>query len=370
MKRNTKAWWADLAILLAGCAVAAALAAMGEEESDVVIDRPALAVETIRVQKTDYRVRVPAWGFVNPRETIDLRTQVSGSVDHVSAGVFTGARVKRGEFLFSIDARNYRNALAQATAGHERARQALAIEEGRQTVAQSEWKLLEQSPWAGKRNKALVLREPQLKTLQVDVQAARAEQSRAALDVERTRVTAPCGGVILSERIAEGDVLDKGDIAMQVACTEDYRILASFSPQYQLDPKERTAMIEIGTDRHGGVIKTVLPRIDPQTRQNQALVAFEGQGVVLDAYASLTLPGLFFKDVAILPIEALRHGDNMWVLSANGTLEIREVSIIARDPLHVVVSDGLTENDRVILTHIASPLQGMPLRQAPPNRKG
>jgi RND family efflux transporter MFP subunit len=370
MKRKRKGRWAALAIILAGCAVAALLAGMGKEAPDIAIDRPVLAVETICVQKTDYRVRVPAWGFVEPRETIDIRTQVSGNVDHVSAKVFTGTRVNRGEFLFSIDARDYHNAMVEATAAYETVRQALAIEEGRQTVARSEWKLLEQSPWAGERNKALALREPQLKACRADVQAALAKQSRAALDVERARIAAPCTGVILLENIAEGDVLDRGDVALQVACTECYQILASFSPQYRLDPKARTATIKIGADRHDGVIKAVLPRIDPQTRQNQVLVSFAGQGVVLDAYASLTLPGPFFEDAAVLPVETLRQGSSVWVLDPNGTLEIRKVTILARDPLHVVVGDGLTENDRVILTHIASPLQGMPLRQAAQNRKG
>ncbi|WP_319522604.1 efflux RND transporter periplasmic adaptor subunit [uncultured Desulfosarcina sp.] len=370
MKRKRKGRWAALAITLAGCAVAALLAAMDEEAPDIAIDRPVLAVETIRVQKADYRIRVPAWGFVKPRETIDIRTQVSGRVDRVSAKVFTGARVNRGEFLFSIDVRDYRNALVEATAAYETARQALAIEEGRQTVARSEWKLLEQSPWAGERNKALALREPQRKACRADVQAALAKQSRAARDVERTRIASPCKGVILSETIAEGDVMDRGDVALRVACTERYQILAAFSPQYRLDPKARTAVIEIGTDRHDGVIKAVLPRIDPQTRQKQVLMAFAGQGVMLDAYASLTLPGPFFEDAVILPVEALRQGSSVWVLGADGTLVIREVTILARDLSHIVVGNGLMENDRVILTHIASPLQGMPLRQASLNRKG
>jgi len=370
VKRKRKGRWAALAITLAGCAVAALLAAMGEEAPDIAIDRPVLAVETTRIQKADYRIQVPAWGFVKPRETIDIRTQVSGSVDHVSAKVFTGARVNRGEFLFSIDARDYRYALAEATAAYETARQALAIEEGRQTVARSEWKLLEQSPWAGERNKALALREPQRKVCRADVQAALAKQSRAARDVERTRIASPCTGVILSETIAEGDVLDRGDVALRVACTERYQILAAFSPQYRLDPKVRTAVIEIGTNRHDGIIKAVLPRIDPQTRQKQVLVDFAGQGVVLDAYASLTLPGPFFEDAVVLPVEALRQGSSVWVLGADGTLEIRKITILARDLSHVVVDNGLMENDRVILTHIASPLRGMPLRQAALNRKG
>jgi hypothetical protein len=111
-------------------------------------------------------------------------------------------------------------------------------------------------------------------------------------------------------------------------------------------------------------VKAVLPQIHPETRQKQALVAFEGECVRIGAYASLRLPGPAFSDVIVLPREAMRPGGTVWVLAEDRHLEIRRVRMLAGDPLNVVIGDGLREGEPVILSHIANPLQGMPLRLA------
>lgn len=371
MKRLRKRMWHIVLIAIIGCATTVLLVVHGEEKPLPKIHKQTLSVQTIRVQKTDYRIRVPAWGFVEPRETIDIRPEISGQIIHVPADILKGAAVEQGELLFSIDEREYRNTLAEAVAANELARQALEIEKGRQIIAKSEWKLLENSKWQGHQNKALALREPHLKAREAAVQMAAARQAQAALDVERTRITAPCEGVILAEHVAKGLVLDTdiAYVAVQIACTDCYRIMALFSPAYSIDPGECTVAVEIGPNRYEGVVRAVLPRINSETRQKQALVEFEGERVFLGAYASVTLPGPFFKNTIVLPIEALRPGSTVWVLN-EGTLEIRKVTVVAQDMVNVVIDEGLTGSDHVILSHIASPLKGMALRKLTPTTEG
>ena len=368
MNRLKKGKWSAFFIALVGCATALFLAVHGEEESLPDFRPPALAVKTLRAEKSAYRVRVPAWGLVEPRETMDIRTEISGKVTHVSTCTYAGATVKRGEHLFSIDARTYRNTLAEAMALHEQAKQALVIEKGRQVIAKTEWQLLEQTAW-GNLDNALALRKPQLKEREAAVQMAAARQAQAALDVERTRITAPCSGVILSEQLAEGQVVETGHVALQLACTDRYHLLVSFTPTYSLDPNAngKAVSIAVGPKRYAGVVKSILPQIHPATRQKQALVAFEGQCVGIGAYASLSLPGAAFRDVIVLPREAIHPGETVWVFDENGRLDVRPVTVIAQDPLNVVIGDGLGEGDSVILSHIANPLQGMPLRLVAPD---
>ncbi|MDY6951305.1 MAG: efflux RND transporter periplasmic adaptor subunit [Thermodesulfobacteriota bacterium] len=370
MKRLRRSRWPAVLIALVGCATTLFLLAQGEEEPLREVRRKVLSVETVVAQKADYRVRVPAWGLVEPRETIYICTEISGMITHVPADVFAGAAVKQGALLFSIDERDYQNTLAEAMAANEQARQALEIEKGRQTVAKTEWKLLEDSKWLGHKNQALALREPHLKEREAAVQMAAARQAQAALDVERTRITAPCEGVILAEDLAEGQVLDIGDVAVRMACTDSYYIMASFSPQYSLDPGEHQVAVGVGPHRYEGIVKAVLPQINSETRQKQALIEFKGEGVSLGAYASLTLPGPSFENVVVLPKEALRPGNTVWVLSENSTLKIRTVTVLAEDMVHVVIGKGLAGRDRVVLSHIASPLEGMELRVRAPLAEG
>ncbi len=362
MRSKTSNYLAAFLILLAGCSVAAWLASGGNDDAESEPQPQALVVETFCVRNTNHRLRIPAWGIVEAKETIDIRPEVGGKVGKVSPDLFIGGTVKRGESLFSIDARPYENALAEAKAAHDQEAQSLTIEQGRQTIAQSEWKLLDGMDWKGARNKPLALRHPQLKIRQAALQMALAKQDQAALDLERTRITAPCEGVILEKKVARGQVLDSGDVALQLACTTCYHVLAYFPTAYELDSDVSDVTIEIGTDRYEGTIKSVLPRIDPKTRQKQVLVAFDGDGIVLGSYAALTLPGPIFSGCAVLPDAALRSGDTVWVLGEKNTLDIRKVEVLGRDPDHVIVGSGLAEGERVILSHIASPLKGMPLR--------
>jgi len=370
MKGPRTSTWIALLILILGITLAAFLATGGEEQTAVADFRPApLAVETLTVTKRDYRLRVPAWGFVAPRETIDIRTEVTGRVTAVAPDLLPGAAVEAGAHLFSLDDRDYRNALTVATGAHEQALQKLALELGHQAVARREWALLAESGQEAEKmaNRALILREPQLKSCQAAVQAAAARRAQAALAVERTRMTAPCRGVILSEELASGRVMAAGEAALRLACTDAYHLMAAFSPAYPLDPSSQVAdtevAITIGPRTYPGRLAAILPQVDARTRQKHALLTFAAEGVSLGTYAAATLPGPAFKNVVVLPREVLRPEGMVWLLDADGKLEIRPVEVRAKTPDAIVVGAGLEPGERVIRSHIANPLAGMPLRR-------
>ncbi len=353
--------WLPGLIMLIGCIMISLMVVFGEEDEMIVTSVKPMSVETISIQKTDYQIQVRAWGFVEPRESIDIRVEIPGKISTVPKNIFAGAMVMQGDILFTIDDRNYRNAMAEAIAAKNLAQQSLEIEKGRQAIAKTEWALLEKSKWQGHKNKSLALRKPQLKEREAAVQIAFAKEEQARFDVERAEVNAPCRGVILSEHIAVGKILDTGDIGLNIGCTECYHITALFPAEYSIDPDSRKVIVRIGSNRYEGVVKAVLPQINSETRHKQVLVEFQGEGVTLGAYAMTILPGPHFKNVSVLPKTALRSGNTIWLLSKNNTLELRAVTVLAQDMENVVVGKGLTETDRVILTHISSPLSGMNL---------
>lgn len=367
MKSPPTSTWTTLLTLIVGLALAAILAT-GEEKAVVADFHPTpLAVETLNVTREAYRLHVPAWGFVAPRETIDVRTEVAGKVTAVAPDLLPGATVAKGAALFSLDDRSYRNALAEATAAHERVCQDLALELGRQAVARNEWALLIDAGLEEvdkKAHKSLILRKPQLKSCTAAVKMAAARQAQAALEVERTRVVAPCEGVIVSEDLAAGQVLESGDVALRLACTESYHLIAAFASTYTLDMGAELVNIAVDARTFAGTIKAVLPEIDPNTRQKRVLVVFTGEDISIGTYAAMSLPGPAFEAVVVLPAEAMRPGGTVWVLNAGNKLEIRPVKVLARDPLQIVIGEGLNPGEAVILSHIANPLRGMPLRRS------
>jgi len=361
---NRRKWLPGL-ILLLGCTLTALMIAFGEEDEMMVAAINPMCVEIIMVKRVNYQIRVPAWGFIEPKETIDIRAEIPGKIRTVPDRIFKGAHVKKGDLLFAIDDRNSKNSHALAAAAKDMALQALEIEKGRQTIARAEWRLLEESKWQGGKNKSLALRQPQLKEREAAVQIAAAKERQAVLDLERTRIHSPCNGVILSENLARGMMLDKGDIGVKIACTDCYYITALFPAEYSIDPGSDSVEITTGSDRYEGNIQTVFSQIHPQTRQKQALVQLKGSQVSIGEYTRLLLPGPSFKNVVLLPEKVIRPGNTVWVLDKDQKLDVRTITILARDMENMVIGRGVTVHDKIIITHIANPLKGMKLSELP-----
>ena len=79
----------------------------------------------------------------------------------------------------------------------------------------------------------------------------------------------------------------------------------------------------------------------------------------------------------MFPVDRSHYRDNhtVWIMDDADQLQIRPVEVAFPGPERVYVSKGLTENDRLVVTDIAAPVAGMPLRLAdaedgPPARPG
>ena len=49
-------------------------------------------------------------------------------------------------------------------------------------------------------------------------------------------------------------------------------------------------------------------------------------------------------------------------MDANDALEIRRLDIVYRGHDHVLVADGVRAGERLVITDLAAPVEGMPLR--------
>src|SRR5690606_2686182 len=99
------------------------------------------------------------------------------------------------------------------------------IESGRQAIARAEWDLLAPDTADAEASRDLALRLPQLKEREAVVEVAEARVKQAELELERTRITAPCDGQILREDVGVGRVLDPEQTALTFLCTQTLRIL-------------------------------------------------------------------------------------------------------------------------------------------------
>ena len=370
-------------VLGAGALVGLLVAASGGAES-LPPEESVLPVQVLSVAVDDGPSTIVATGTVVPAQQVVLTPEVAGRIRMVSDRLVPGGRFKAGEVLARIDATNYVAGLRSAEQALEAARLELRLEEGRAGVAAREWELLAPADRAG-RDSELALRTLQLSVAQASVRAAEAALDRARMDVGRTRLVAPFDAVVVDESVDVGQVVGSGTQVATLVGASRARVTVSV-PVDQLDVVQVAGQPDAGggvpergstavvhqaladgssITRHGEVVG-ISGQLDPQTRS--ALVTVDipaaldpdagGRPLLAGAFVSVELQGRAMGTAYRLPRSALSDGDSVWVVDDEDTLQRREVTVAWSLPEAVVLRDGVSAGDRVVVSAMSNPLVG------------
>jgi len=96
----------------------------------------------------------------------------------------------------------------------------------------------------------------------------------------------------------------------------------------------------------------------------------KGRNLEIGMFVDVEIAGRTLSGVFAVPRSALRDGDSVWTMDGDGMLRIAPVTVVRRERDTVIVSDGLAEGDRVVLTNISGAAEGMRLRLAEGERPG
>jgi len=144
-------------------------------------------------------------GRVEAVESVELRPRVSGYIDKVN--YVEGQEVKKGDVLFTIDARSYRAELDRANAELNRARTQAQVSRSEADRARrlSDQQAISTETWEQRR----AVSEQAL----AQVQAAQAAVDAARLNMEFTQVRAPINGRAGRAMVTAGNLVTAGDSA-------------------------------------------------------------------------------------------------------------------------------------------------------------
>jgi HlyD family secretion protein len=195
-------------VLVAAVIAAATLWRDGAEDTP--------AVRVVPVVERGVTSRVLAQGRVRARTQVEVSSEVAGRVAVVAVEV--GARVNKGDLLFSLDGEQLKNAVEQITAALSAAEALVARADV--AVKEAERGLERDRGLAGKN----VLPEDTLRLGESRVAGAHAERAqaqanvdRARIDLERARdalrrarVTAPQAGTVVAVGVEVGKVVSAG----------------------------------------------------------------------------------------------------------------------------------------------------------------
>lgn len=144
-------------------------------------------------------------GRVEAVESVELRPRVSGYIDKVN--YVEGQEVRKGDVLFTIDARSYQaeHDRARAEVARARTQATLARSESERAKRLSEQQAISTETWEQRRSAS--------DQAGAQVQAAQAALDAAALNLEFTKVRAPISGRAGRAMVTAGNLVTAGDAA-------------------------------------------------------------------------------------------------------------------------------------------------------------
>ena len=348
--------------------------------------RQAKLVQVIPVRKDNCTTMVKGNGLVMPAQRVTLHPQVTGQIVEVSPDVVPGGFVQAGQKLMVIDHRDYKIQVRQRQSEVAKANKDLKVEQGNQAVAKQEYEILGEV--ITDEDRELVLREPQLLSAQAAQESAQAALEKAELDLARCDIVAPFNAVIQQKDTDLGASVSINSQLVTLIGTDEAWVEAKvFANQLKwLDiPKRNGDLGANVTIRNTGVwggdrfrtgrVLCLLGELETEGRLARLLVTVDDPfclkpqnrnlpQILISSYVSAEIEGRTLSDVFPIQRSHLRDNDTVWIMDDDGQLETRQVQIVFRGPDRVYVTEGLAENEKLVVTDIAAPVAGMPLRVA------
>lgn len=365
-----------LAILAIG-GVLYALLSLDFKKPDEIKERKPLNIKTKveTLKRVDFTTRIQTRGIVRAHNQVNLTSRVAGTIQAIEDKFETGSFFKKDDVLVQLDDTDFHTAVLSAEAQVARSKAALAFEETRAKQAKLNWEDLgfDEEP------NELVLRLPQLREAQANVDSANAQLAQARRNLERTKIRAPFDGRVLERVAGIGQSVGPGTRLGTIFAVDYSEIDLPLSgkdlefinlPETSEDPPLEVELRD-AIHTNDNVWKAQIIRtkgaLDPSTLELFAIARIEdpfgqksnlpplriGQPVIA------TIEGKLLEDVVVIPRAVVRQHNRILLVDPDElTLSERRLTPIWSDDISFVVKD-LTITDGIYLA--TTPLPWAPL---------
>ena len=368
MKRKYKRMLSIVGILVGAVLAAAALSTLKPEPPKKEVENFDLLVDVIQLEITSESFQINSQGTVRPRTQTVVSAEISGSIVSISPKFVAGGVFQSGEVLMRIDPTNY-------TVGVDRAE---ALVAQRQIEFAGAKKLRSQGYRA----------EAELASAAAALAAAQAELVGAQRNLERTYIRLPYEGMVLSKDADLGNFVNPGTQIGITFATNYAEIRLPLTDQdLAFIEIPDTAEITQTGGANGPLVKLSAIRKGKYTEWDAQIVRSEGVvdersrvtysvARVVDPYQlhgdGIPLPiGTFVAakisasnivDVIRVPRIAIRGSDQLLFLDDENKVVIRSVEILRSDAQFAYLSGGAAAGERIVVTAIEAPTNGMSVR--------
>jgi len=315
-------------------------------------------------------------GHLEAVEAVEVRPRVTGYVDSIH--FVDGSEVKAGDLLFVIDPTPYQAELDRTTALRRQAETRLELagndlaraEKLRGTTAISEEELDMRAKTAHEAEDAL--------------KGSRAAEEAAKLNLNYTRITAAVGGQISRRLVTPGNLVQASGTPMLATLVSVAPIYCYFDVQeeaflqyrlcFQAGQRERSSLsmpceLKLGNEEgfpHRGQVDYVDNQVNAKTGtiRLRAVFANEDRALLPGMFATVRVPAGPAVQALMVPDTAVMADQNykfVFVVSPEGTAEVRPIKIGRSHGSLRTVLEGLTPQDRLVVNGLVMVRKGAKL---------
>lgn len=354
--RNQGTYWRAI-LLSTGCLFSLALTACQRGAAPPAFERPPAPVTVATAITRDVPVYIDAVGKCAAREVVTVQPQVSGRITQIH---FTdGADLHKGDPLFTIDPRPFQADLDAAEA--DLAQRQAALELARSDFARIA-DLVD--------SKAIARQDYDTKKNAVAVAEAQVQQSQAAIEVARLNldyasIVSPIDGRAGERLVDVGNVVNANNSPLLVIqrldpIYADFTITESELSRVQQNMARGSLRVEVRLPEDPDHPRTgKLTYLDTLVQQTTGTVKLRA---TIENHDHRFWPGRFVKirlilemlpEAVLVPAAATQmsaNGPFVYVIKPDSTAELRPITLGQRQGDLVIVSKGVSQGERVVLT--------------------
>ncbi len=319
--------------------------------------RPPAPVVVASVEQRDIPVQINAIGNVESYQTVQIRSQVNGQIEHVYFK--EGDDVRRGQLLFQLDKAPFQAALEQAEGNLQRD-QANAVNAQAQAAR-----------YTALENQGVISREQaELMRTQAQANASAVNADKAAVDAAKvqlryTDIKAPIDARAGALLINLGNLVKANDTPYLVQLNQITPIYVTFSiPETQLQEVRnfsRTGHLKVlaypkgqTTNPGEGILTFIDNGVDPTTGTVKLKATFQNKdkrlwpGEFVDVVLNLSIR----KNAIIVPTKAVQTGQQgtyVFTVSQDNTAKAQLVQTAGTFHDLTLIAGGLAPGERVVV---------------------
>ncbi|MBC7793050.1 MAG: efflux RND transporter periplasmic adaptor subunit [Clostridia bacterium] len=314
-------------------------------------------------------------GHTEAVASVEIRARVSGYLERV--GFSEGAIVRKGELLYALDARPYEAEVARADAEVTRAKANLELAE--RDVTRADKLVAERaiSPREADVNHTNAAQQ------RAAVQSAEASLKAARLNIEYSYLNAPITGRVGRTAVTPGNLIAAGGeplttivsvdpLYVYVDVDESRALVLANGPQKgsNLQSEKRHAQIGLGEEAdypREAAIDWIDNRADAATGTIRVRAVVPNPDGLLrpGMFARMRVPSQTLKGALLVDDRAIGTDQDrkfVYIVESNGTVVYRAVKLGPKHDGLRIVLDGITKDDRVIVSGLQRVRPGVMVR--------